>query len=92
MAKFSPTPWFVHVDYALSDATGRDFCKMLWSDSNELEQVEIDACLIQNAPELLEALQAFIALCDKTDPEGLFRGSVEIRARKAIANATGKQT
>ena len=64
MSKFSPTPWVIRVDYALSDATGRDFCKMLWSDSKELEQVELDACLIQNAPELLTSLETLCTLCE----------------------------
>jgi hypothetical protein len=49
-----------------------------------------DARLIAAAPELLEALQAIIALDDKVDPEGFFRGIESIKARAAIAKATGK--
>ncbi len=49
---------------------------------------EANARLMAAAPELLSALQAIVARQDAVDPEGLFRGLDDIKARAAIAKAT----
>lgn len=54
-----------------------------------IDHAEANARLIAAAPCLLESLQALVALQDSVDPEGLFRGIEGVKARAAIAKATG---
>jgi hypothetical protein len=63
------------------------------SDSRAtLRELDADRALIAAAPDLLVALQAYIADCRSVDPDGLFCGEVQRAAMAAIAKATGAQT
>jgi hypothetical protein len=58
---------------------------------SSLQSAQANESLIAAAaPELLAALEAIIAIEDKVDPEGLFRGIESISARSAIAKARGR--
>lgn len=100
MSKHTPGPWkavrnssFWEVVYPWPEQSIEDANKFspstayAWGKSEE--EKEANARLIAAAPELLAALQSIIALDDKVDPEGLFRGLESINSRSAIAKATG---
>ena len=92
-ANHTPGPWYqdsndetfirAHGDEPGVCAVARVCRRGGWSEQ------EGNRLLIQAAPELLAALQALIALQDAADPEGLFRAMESVRARAAIAKATG---
>ena len=58
-----------------------DAIQRLWKERDTLQAV---------SKQLLEALQALIALQDKVDPEGLFCSLEWLQARAAIAAAKGE--
>lgn len=87
---YTPPPWTTHAVNYINDTPAqweiRDKYKGVIAVTESVNPD--DAALIAAAPDLLEALQGLIALADKVDPEGLFRGLEDIRARKAVAKAT----
>jgi hypothetical protein len=87
---YTPAPWKTHAVNYINGTPAqweiRDTRQGVIAITENLNPD--DAALIAAAPDLLAALQGLIALADKVDPEGLFRGLEDIRARKAVAKAT----
>jgi hypothetical protein len=87
----SPGPWlytapdsFVHMQYG-----SWLICKRPPKIQCTPKQWQANARLIAAAPDLLKALQAYVADCKSFDPDDLFAGETLIAARAAIAKATG---
>lgn len=95
MSKHTQGPWAVHYHESTDTYTiyvaGRSWECWAVAYVGDCIQDEDNARLIAAAPEMLKALKSLIALHDHTDPEGLFRGLEDIRARAAIAKAEGTE-
>jgi hypothetical protein len=96
MSKHTPGPWYqVGAWVEVEDDDTPDICTC---SPQAMEQdhlkwdwktIHANARLIAAAPDMLVALQAYVADCESVDPEGLFAGETLIAARAAIAKATG---
>jgi hypothetical protein len=100
---FTPGPWFVfdgaHLDngpgaFCIGDAPESAMANILCSRHQWPEkehEMRANARLIAAAPELLQALQAIVALDDGDSPD-LWHFDAEFKAGiEAIAKATGEQ-
>lgn len=92
-SKHTPGPWFVEdnpcvkpaVQVAAFDGIGNRHLQVIIQSHVQEE----DACLIAAAPELLEALEQFVAWVD-APCESAFSDSQLASARAAIAKAKGE--
>lgn len=91
--KHTPGPWMVEgrTVYALNEDGYNRFSALVQDAHTPGDELEANAQLIAAAPELLEALEQFVAWVD-APCESAFSDSQLASARAAIAKATGEQT
>ncbi len=92
MAEHTPGPWTSDLEhgrgYIVRAADGRPVAS-LWENG---DQCGYNGDLIAAAPDMLEALQAYLEAkpqCDCTDAIGCKMEAARVLARAAIAKATG---
>lgn len=90
MGKHTPGPWdrVGTLVYALNEDGFNRFCALVQDAHTAKQELEANARLIAAAPELLEALEQFVAWVD-APCESAFSDSQLASARAAIAKAKG---
>ncbi len=94
-AEFTPGPWRCagHRQIATTRGAGLPICEV-WSGGVGIEQADANEALIAAAPELFEALFAYVQYTDAgIETDEADRGEIELaeKARAALEKARGEQ-